>query len=67
MRSPEMVWREAKKLLKKDHRYALAQPLPKEDRGRYVLSRSHNVTLAPYKPAQTNQVDISLLFVNRFK
>ncbi|XP_052745903.1 transcription elongation regulator 1 isoform X3 [Bicyclus anynana] len=34
VRNPDLTWREAKKQLKKDHRYSLADELAKEDRER---------------------------------
>ncbi|XP_063371330.1 trichohyalin-like isoform X2 [Cydia amplana] len=44
VRNPDLAWREAKKQLKKDHRYAAAELLTKEDKER--LFSSHTSTLA---------------------
>ncbi|XP_063631864.1 uncharacterized protein LOC134803087 [Cydia splendana] len=44
VRNPDLAWREAKKQLKKDHRYTAAELLTKEDKER--LFASHTSTLA---------------------
>ncbi|XP_063543558.1 transcription elongation regulator 1-like isoform X3 [Cydia strobilella] len=44
VRNPDLAWREAKKQLKKDHRYTAAELLTKEDKER--LFASHTGTLA---------------------
>ncbi|GBP27172.1 Transcription elongation regulator 1 [Eumeta japonica] len=43
VRNPDLTWREAKKQLKKDHRYNLAELLPKEDKER--LFSQHTAAL----------------------
>ncbi|XP_050676528.1 transcription elongation regulator 1-like isoform X2 [Leptidea sinapis] len=44
VRNPDLTWREAKKQLKKDHRYSLAEELSKEDKER--LFNQHTTSLA---------------------
>ncbi|CAK1587926.1 unnamed protein product [Parnassius mnemosyne] len=44
VRNPDLTWREAKKQLKKDHRYKLAELLSKDDKER--LFSQHTSTLA---------------------
>ncbi|XP_048485694.1 transcription elongation regulator 1, partial [Plutella xylostella] len=41
VRNPELSWREAKKQLKKDHRYSLAELLSKDDKERLFTTHTH--------------------------
>ncbi|OWR55687.1 Transcription elongation regulator 1 [Danaus plexippus plexippus] len=43
VRNPDLTWREAKKQLKKDHRYSLAEELSKDDKVR--LNRDFSVSV----------------------
>ncbi|KAL4703870.1 hypothetical protein ACJJTC_010804 [Scirpophaga incertulas] len=51
VRNPDLSWREAKKQLRKDHRYTLADLLSKEDKERLFAQHTSRAAARPPTPA----------------
>ncbi|CAH2228411.1 jg25944 [Pararge aegeria aegeria] len=58
VRNPDLTWREAKKQLKKDHRYSLADELNKDDKVRSPPPNAHCWGIIAFQ-CQQDIIDVS--------